>query len=424
MDQSGRMSDLEGPTLNPETYTNRELSWIEFNRRVLALGQDPSLPLLERAKFLAIFSNNLDEFYMVRVAGWHKRMQLGLATTRPDGMQPRPLLREIRRRVTRMMLQQRAEMRSVLAELADNGVRILQIESLEGAERAALRAWFSEEVFPVLTPLAVDHARPFPFISNLSLNLAIWVRRRDQREREPEFVRLKVPDVLPRLVDLRKVLRERGATRRGGDNFLWLEDVISDNLDLLFPGMTVVERHPFRVTRNTDVDYEHELEDRYLDISALIEETLREREFGDVVRLSVMQDIGERTLRRLERELQVDPEHDVYPVNGSLGAADLMDLQQVNRPELRYAPWVPRVLPGLSEPGQDIFDAIRRDDILLHHPYDSFLPVEDFFRSAASDPQVLAIKTTLYRVGSNSPVGARPRRGARKRQAGHGAGWS
>ena len=398
------MSDEAGPELTPETYTNRELSWIEFNRRVLALGQDCGIPLLERVKFLAIFSTNLDEFYMVRVAGWHNRMHLGLGTRRPDGIQPRPLLREIRRRVMALMLQQRAEMRAVLAELAQGGVRIMAMDTLEKGERAALREWFREEVFPVLTPLAVDHARPFPFISNLSLNFAIWVRRPNEREREPEFVRLKVPDVLPRLVELKQVLRGRGPARRTGENFLWLEDIISANLDLLFPGMTVVEQHPFRVTRNTDVDYEHEQEDRNLDISSLIEETLREREFGDVVRLSVTQDIGEQTLRRLERELQVDPEHDVYHVDGSLGMAALMTLCNINRPEYRYTPWVPRVPPGLVEPGLDIFGAIRRGDILLHHPYDSFLPVEEFFRSAASDPRVLAIKTTLYRVGSNSPV--------------------
>ncbi len=398
------MNDEQAPVLTPETYTNRELSWVEFNRRVLALGQDSSLPLLERAKFLAIFSNNLDEFYMVRVAGWHNRMHLGLGTQRPDGIQPRPLLREIRRRVLKMMLQQRVEMRCVLAELAQGGVHILQMDDLDAQEQAALRAWFSEEVFPVLTPLAVDHARPFPFISNLSLNFAIWVRRNNEPEREPEFVRLKVPAVLPRLVELKQVLRDRSQTRRTGDNFLWLEDIISANLDLLFPGMTVVEQHPFRVTRNTDVDYEYEQEERELDISALIEETLRERAFGDVVRLSVTQGIGELTLRRLERELQVDPEHDVYLVDGSLGAAALMDLLQVNRPEFRYTPWVPRVAPEISEPGMGIFDVIRRGDILLHHPYDSFLPVEEFFRSAASDPSVLAIKTTLYRVGPSSPV--------------------
>lgn len=398
------MTAAEGPELTPETCTNRELSWIEFNRRVLALAQDPALPLLERVKFLAIFSANLDEFYMVRVAGWHNRMQLGLGTQRPDGMQPRPLLREIRRRVTALMLQQRASLRAVLAALAENGVRILGTKDLDESERRALRVWFSEEVFPVLTPLAVDHARPFPFISNLSLNLAIWVQREDEKRREPEFVRLKVPDVLPRLVDLRQVSGGRSHTRRGGENFLWLEDIISDNLDLLFPGMTVVGKHPFRVTRNTDVDYEHELEDRFLNISTLIEETLREREFGDVVRLSVNMAIDDRTLRRLERELQVDPEHDVYKVDGSLGTAALMELQQVNRPELRHAPWAPRILPAIAEPGHNIFSAIRRGDILLHHPYDSFLPVEEFFRSAASDPQVLAIKTTLYRVGSNSPV--------------------
>lgn len=395
--------DMTLPELTPETYTSRELSWIEFNRRVLAMAQDRSLPLLERVKFLAIFSTNLDEFYMVRVASWHNKMRLGLATTRPDGYQPRQLLLEIRRRVMELIKLQREILTEVLDALCAEKVCLSTVDQLSTEEREAVAAYFQEEVFPVLTPLAVDHARPFPFISNLSLNLAIWLRRANGPANGAlEFVRLKIPDVLPRLIDLNALLRHYGGSVRPGDTFLWLEDVISDNLDTLFPGMKVVEFHPFRVTRNADIDFEHEQEDRFLDMSALIEESLREREFGNVVRLSVTTTINERTLKRLVQELQVDPEHDVYQVDGPLGAASLFEVSNLNRPELKYPPYVPRVPEILSH--QDIFSAIRQSDILLHHPYDSFLPVEEFFHTAAHDPDVLAIKATLYRVGKNSPI--------------------
>jgi polyphosphate kinase len=391
------------PELTPATYISRELSWLEFNRRVLALAQDPDVPLLERVKFLAIFSTNLDEFYMVRVASWHNKMRLGLTTSRPDGYQPRQLLLEIRRRVLEMIEQQRETLREVLDALCHSDICLLSISDLSDEERAAVTAFFQEEVFPVLTPLAVDHARPFPFISNLSLNLAIWLRRANGSiNSAQEFVRLKIPDVLPRLVDLNALLRRYGGKPRSGEKFLWLEDVISDNLYALFPGMEVAEFHPFRVTRNADIDFEHEQEDRLLDMSALIEESLREREFGNVVRLSVTNTINERTMNRLIQELQVDPEYDVYRVDGLLGASALFELASLNRPEHKYPAYVPRVPEKLSH--HDIFAAIRQSDILLHHPFDSFLPVEEFFRAAAHDPDVLAIKATLYRVGKNSPI--------------------
>ncbi|MAS34944.1 MAG: polyphosphate kinase 1 [Anaerolineaceae bacterium] len=391
------------PELTPETYTSRELSWIEFNRRVLALAQDTSLPLLERAKFLAIFSNNLDEFYMVRVASWHNKMRLGLASSRPDSYQPRQLLMEIRRRVMELIHQQRDTLREVLDNLCQAGICLVKMNNLTPDEQAAVAAYFQEEVFPVLTPLAVDHARPFPFISNLSLNLAIWLRRSNAPIISPqEFVRLKIPDVLPRLVDLNALMRRYGGKPRTEDTFLWLEDVIADNLYTLFPGMEVVEFHSFRVTRNADIDFEHEQEDRLLDMSAMIEESLREREFGNVVRLSVTNSINERTLNRLIQELGVDPEQDIYQVDGPLGGTSLFELASINRPEHKYPPYVPRMPEILSH--QDIFAAIRQSDILLHLPYDSFLPVEDFFRAAAHDPDVLAIKATLYRVGRNSPI--------------------
>lgn len=391
------------PELTPHTYTSRELSWIEFNRRVLALAQDKRLPLLERVKFLAIFSSNLDEFYMVRVASWHNKMKLGMTSSRPDGYNPKELLIEIRKRVLELMEQQRETMREVLMELRAVGICIADIAELKAEERAALRAYFQDEVFPVLTPLAVDHARPFPFISNLSLNLMIWLKRSGNPAEELEFVRLKVPDVLPRLVSVGSVMRRYdGAANTHDEVFIWLEDIISDNLDALFPGMTVLEQHPFRVTRNADIDYEHEQEDRLLDISALIENSVRERQFGSVVRLSVQDSISERTLNRLVEGLKVDPEYDVYRIDGALGVSALFELLNIDRPDLKYPAYVPRIPETVSD--KDIFSAIRQNDILLHHPYESFSPVEDFFWTAARDPNVLAIKATLYRVGKNSPI--------------------
>lgn len=389
------------PELTPETYLNRELAWIEFNRRVMTMAQDESQPLLERVKFLAIVSGNFDEFYMVRVAAMHEKLRAGLPGSRPDGYQPAALLTEIRNRVIEIVRQQRVTMREVFTRLEQLGVRVTEISSLEAAQREALHHYFEEEVFPVLTPLAVDHARPFPFISNLSLNLAVWLKRVNGGSRHHEFVRLKVPDVLPRLVDLGKVMRRYGNDSSLKDTFVWLENVIAENMDALFPGMRVVEQHPFRVTRNADIDYEHE-EDLIGSVSSLVEESLRERRFGSVVRLSVPDNISERTLNQLIQQLNVDPDRDVYLIDGALGASSLFELSSVDHPEIKYPPYIPRKLSVFDT--QDIFSAIRQGDILLHHPYDSFMPVEDFFRSAARDDDVLAIKATLYRVGKNSPI--------------------
>ncbi len=391
------------PELTPETSFNRELSWLDFNRRVLAQAEDERLPLLERVKFLAIFSNNLDEFFMVRVGAWHNKVKLGKAGARADGLTPAQVLREIHNRVQDHLRLQRAIMRDVLAQLEAQGVFIAPMDSLEPRQRDALHAYYHDEVFPVLTPLAVDHARPFPFISNLSLNLAIVLERQYGRDQHYEFVRLKVPDVLPRLVDVRQAMQRYIGPDARLDHqvFVWLEDLIAANLDTLFPGMRVVEYTPFRVTRNADIDYEFEQED-VLDISSLIEETVRERRFGQIVRLSVPNTIGRPTLNQLVTQLQVEPERDVYMVDGALGASSLFELASIDRPDLKYPVYVPRLPAGLDD--QNLFDAIRQRDILLHHPYDSFKPVEDFFRLAARDPNVLAIKATLYRVGKNSPV--------------------
>lgn len=391
------------PELEPEIFFNRELSWLEFNQRVLALAQDETLPLLERVKFLAIFSNNLDEFYMVRVAAVHTKMKLGMMSARPDGYPPGQLLLEIRRRVLELIKQQRETMREVFARLEEHGIRVTSIAQLEAPHREALRAYFEEEVFPVLTPLAVDHARPFPFISNLSLNLAVALERAHGKNHHQEFVRLKVPDVLPRLVDVGQMMRRYAIPGEPlTDTFVWLEDVIANNLDMLFPGMRVLEQYPFRVTRSADIDYEYE-EDDIADISSLIEESVRERRFGPIVRLSVPENVSRRTLNQIIQQLRVDPERDVYTIDGALGASSLFELSSLDYPHLRYPVYVPRLPEPLATNG-DLFASIRQRDILLHHPYDSFKPVEDFFRLAARDPDVLAIKTTLYRVGKNSPV--------------------
>ncbi|HEX2908343.1 MAG TPA: polyphosphate kinase 1 [Phototrophicaceae bacterium] len=390
------------PELEPETYFNRELSWLEFNHRILALAQDESLPLLERAKFLAIFSNNLDEFYMVRVASVHNKLKVGMSA-RPDGYPPAHLLMEIRRRVLDMTHQQRNTMRRIFAQLEEHGIRVTDVAQLEPDQREALRAYFNEEVFPVLTPLAVDHARPFPFISNLSLNLAVVLERTLGKNHHPEFVRLKVPDVLPRLVNVNKAMHSYSSAAEPAEAiFVWMEDVIADNLDLLFPGMEVVEHYPFRVTRSADIDYEYE-EDDIADISSLIEESVRERRFGPIVRLSVPEHISKKSVHNLVQQLRVEPERDVYTHEGALGVSSLFELASADRPDLKYPVYVPR-LPRQLSVNSDLFAVIRQQDVLLHHPYDSFKPVEDFFWLAARDPDVLAIKATLYRVGKNSPV--------------------
>ncbi len=392
------------PKLTPETFINREISTIEFQRRVLAQAEDENLPLLERIKFLAIVGNNLDEFYMVRVASHIQRFQLGITKSRSDGHSSSELLLELREMVGELFHKQRILLREILAKLEEHGVFLVRMNQLSSEQRSALRSYFDMEVFPVLTPLAVDHARPFPFISNLSLNLGVYLARHaDDDEEQYDFVRVKVPIVLPRLVNLRNILRTYGGPPVENDMLVWMEDMIAGNLDLLFPGMEVIESHPFRVLRNTDIDYEQEQEqDLDLDVKAIIEQGVRERKFGSVVRLAVPQDISERMLKRLIHELDVETGRDVYMLDGMLGSADLFEMMRLEHPELKYPLHVPQKPEILQD--MPIFDAIRQQDIILHHPYDSFAPVEDFFNTAANDPDVLAIKTTLYRVGRNSPV--------------------
>ncbi|MDX1995617.1 MAG: polyphosphate kinase 1 [bacterium] len=398
--------------LNPENFTNRELSALEFNRRVLALAEEADVPLLERVKFLAIVASNLDEFFMVRVPSYHEKIKRGISTTRPDGYTPIQLLAEIHRQVHDILQRQRGAVQQTLLELEQHNIFIRRVEELPSHLREAVRAYFYEEIFPVLTPLAADHARPFPFISNLSLNLGVYVIS-EEHDRDghydpddTDFVRIKVPEDMARLVSLDTVGNKYSTCYDCQDSFVWIEDLIADNLDLLFPGMKVLEVHPFRVVRDADIDYEHEIDAEELDdISEIIQAGLRGRKFGSVTRLSVPESISQRMLDRLIYELEVEKDRDVYVVGGALGSSALFQLYDLDRPALKYPAFVPRLADNLdlSEPGV-LFDAIRERDILMHHPYESFLPVEEFFRLAARDPQVVAIKATLYRVGKNSPI--------------------
>lgn len=392
------------PELTPETFINRELSTIEFQRRVLALAADDSLPLLERIKFIAIVGNNLDEFFMVRVASYIQKVQLGISKPRADGYTPTQLLRQIQDAVGALIHDQRAILRRLFAELETQGIVILRYNDISQNEQAIVRDYFNEEVFPVLTPLAADHARPFPFISNLSLNLGIFLAREDNLDLEFARIKVPVPDILPRLVNLNQIMHDYAAQQSEGHHFLWIEDIITNNLDILFPGMRVIEAFPFRVLRNADIDYEHEQDEELLDVMSIIEQGVRERRFGSVARVSVPNEISERMLKRLREGLEVHPQSYVYQIEGALGSANLFELSELDRPDLKFAPYVPKHVEEFPQE-TNIFDQIRtRGDIIVHHPYDSFGPVEDFFRTAANDPQVLAIKTTLYRVGKNSPV--------------------
>lgn len=384
----------------PESkYFNRELSWIEFNKRVLAEALDERNPLLERIKFLSIFASNLDEFFMIRVSGIKQQVAANVQKRSLDGLTPKEQLAAIRRALVSLLDQEYRLLREdLLPRLADEGVQVFNYDQLNDAQRTYLTDYFQREVFPVLTPLAFDTSRPFPHISNLSLNLAVIIQ--DQEEGEL-FARVKVPEVFPRFVPLPRNLCDGPdhvpVERRHA--FVWLEQVILAHLDLLFPGIEVVEAYPFRITRNADMEI---VEDEANDLLSTIEQGVRQRRFGDVVRITIDQVMPERICKLLMTNLKLESE-DIYTVQGVLGLADLMALMSIDRPDLKETPIEHDIPPVLRGP-LDIFSAIRNQDILLHHPYDSFAPIVDFIQSAASDPNVLAIKQTLYRVGRNSPI--------------------
>ncbi|HME47881.1 MAG TPA: RNA degradosome polyphosphate kinase [Mycobacterium sp.] len=384
--------------LPDDRYLNRELSWLDFNARVLALAADPSLPLLERAKFLAIFASNLDEFYMVRVAGLKRRDEMGLSVRSADGLTPREQLRMIGER-TQQIARRHAQvfLDSVRPALAEEGIHIVTWADLDDGERSQLSAYFHDQVFPVLTPLAVDPAHPFPFVSGLSLNLAITVKQPEDGGQH--FARVKVPDNFDRFVQL--------AARDGDDprvvRFLPMEELIAAFLPVLFPGLEIVEHHAFRITRNADMEVE---EDRDEDLLQALERELARRRFGSPVRLEVADDMTEHMLELLLRELDVDP-GDVIEVPGLLDLSSLWQIYSLDRPDLKDPPFVPATPPafGERETPKSIVATLRDGDVLVHHPYDSFsTTVQRFIEQAAADPNVLAIKQTLYRTSGDSPI--------------------
>ena len=365
-------------------FINRELSWLEFNARVLDQARDSRVPLLERMKFLAIFGSNLDEFFMIRVSGLHEQLQSRVGSTAPDGLSVVDQLARIRERVLAMTASATKLLREELAvELERAGIRVLGWKQLSRSQREWARHHFRKAVFPVLTPLAVDPAHPFPFLSNLSLSLA--VEAADPATGERRFVRIKVPEILPRFVPI-----------EGGTDFLLLEDLIGANLSDLLPGTEIIGSHPFRVTRDMDIDI---LEDEASDLLSLVDRQIRQRRFGAAVRLEVSPKLPARVRAMLLSKLEIDDD-DVYEVDGLLGLSGLFALAQLPRPELRDPPMIPSMPAEWTE--EDPFALLARKDVLLRHPADSFEVVLDLLRRAADDPDVLAIKMTLYRAGANS----------------------
>ena len=388
--------------LPEDRYLNRELSWLDFNARVLALAADNSLPLLERAKFLAIFASNLDEFYMVRVAGLKRRDEMGLSVRSADGLTPREQLARIGEQ-TQQIATRHAQvfLDSVRPALAEEGIYIVTWADLDEAERDQLSTYFHEQVFPVLTPLAVDPAHPFPFVSGLSLNLAVTVKQPEDGAQH--FARVKVPNNVDRFVELESRNGANGTEGHTIIRYLPMEELIAAFLPVLFPGMEIVEHHAFRITRNADYEVE---EDRDEDLLQALERELARRRFGSPVRLEIADDMTESMLELLLRELDVHP-GDVIEVPGLLDLSSLWQVYGVDRPALKDRTFVPATSPAFvdRETPRSIFATLREGDVLLHHPYESFsTSVQRFIEQAAADPNVLAIKQTLYRTSGDSPI--------------------
>lgn len=385
-------SSTTAELVQPEVYINRELSWIEFNRRVFHEAQDTRHPLLERVKFLSIFDTNVDEFIMIRLAGLKDQSVAHVTTLSPDGRTGEQQLDAVRRKLNPLLQETRHFWRKeLLPALAAEHIHILDFEQLDAMQRIAMQTYFENEIFPVLTPLAVDPGHPFPHISNRSLNLAVMITDSLHGERP---ARVKVPPTLPRLIPV--PLPDGQSGKRA---FVWIEQVIAAHLNLLFPGFDVWESYPFRVLRDADIELR---EDDSSDLLESIEQGLRERRFGSVVDLAVNPSMPQRIRDLLLENLELEP-GDLTVIDGPLGLGDLMELHRIDRPDLKYPSFTPAI-PSELRKGLDLFQAIRHHDQLLHHPYDSFDVVVDFLRAAARDPQVLAIKQTLYRVGTNSPI--------------------
>ncbi len=385
---------------NPKNFFNRDLSWVEFNKRVLDEALNPNLPLLEKVKFVSIFSSNLDEFYMIRISGLKEQIAANIHEPTIDGLTPIEQVRLIEKALRPMIMQLNdLWMNEIVPDLKKHGVELLRYSDFSDEDRVKLREYFTKEIYPILTPLAFDPGRPFPYISNLSLNLAILIKKPNG---ENHFARVKIPNIIPRLLQVDNILKPENKTGSNGKfnaKFIWLGDLIRENLDMLFPGMEVVEAHRFRITRDTDIELQ---EDEADDLLRVIEENIRQRRFGSVVRMEVATRMPEFMLDTLMENLRITRD-DVHVLDGPIGLSDVMTLYKLPLHQLKEKPYYP-VTPKIFEDEEDIFSTIKQRDVLLHHPYHSFIPVIEFIKQAARDPEVMAIKQTLYRVGTDSPI--------------------
>ncbi len=384
--------DLASPSL----YINRELSLLQFQRRVLAQATEPRHPLLERLRFVCIVSKNMDEFFMVRVSELMDQMDSGVTMPSPDGMTPAQQLAACRLEAMAIFDEQRRILQDeVLPELAGQKIRIAHINELSASQRAALRTYFEQQVFPVITPLAVDPGHPFPHISNLSNNLAVEL----QGDEGVRFARVKIPDVLPRLIHLESILDGGNRKPSNSYTFVWLDDLVSLNLSSLFPGIPVLSCHAFRVIRDADIEIH---EEEGVDLRASMEQGLHRRRFGEPVALMVEPAMPRRVRTLLTQRLDLEPAS-VYEVEKPLGLWSMSEIAGVDRPDLKYPRLVPRI-PAALTVGEPVFNILNRHDVLVYHPYESFAPIVELLASSARSADVLAIKQTLYRVGPDSPV--------------------
>jgi len=385
--------------LKPENFFNRDLSWLEFNRRVLEEALNPELPLLDKIKFVSIFFSNLDEFYMIRVAGIKEQLRAKVIDTSIDGLTPIEQLRKIESTI-QPMLKQLSDfwLDEIIPRLKENKINIYNsLDEITKEERDALNQYFLKEIYPVLTPLAFDPGRPFPYISNLSLSFALLIKRPTG---EKHFARVKVPGIIPRLLRIDNILKTKPKNGTNGIyKYVWICDLIRSNLGLLFPGLDILEAYLFRITRDTDLEIQ---EDEADDLLQMIEENIKQRKFGSVVRLEVEKQMPEYMIDTLIENLEISRD-DLHVIDGNLGLSDVILLYDLQLPHLKEKPFHP-VTPNIFEDEENIFSLIRRKDIMLHHPYDSFNPVIEFIKHASRDPEVLAIKQTLYRVGPDSPI--------------------
>jgi polyphosphate kinase len=386
-----------------EYYINREISLIDFQERVLAEARSQKYPLLERVKFLAYVFHNLDEFFMVRVGGLHMQNAAGVSDLSIDGQTPAEQIAQIRKSTDKLYTRaQNCWINEIKPALGEAGIQILRYSELNEKQKNSVDKYYLETIFPTLTPLAFDPGHPFPHISNLSLNLAVFIQDKDKHQR---FARVKVPSSLPRFIPIK---RSSGGVKKDGTVpfkhlFVWIEEVIENNLQNLFPGMKILHAHPFRIIRNNDMEIQ-EIEAG--DLLETMEESVRQRRFGSIVQLAVNKDITSEALSLLTSNLKVD-KNDVFMFDGALGLSSLMELSKIDRFDLKrkqFIPYTPQKLKFDLNLSEDFFSIIRKGEIILHHPYDSFDPVVKFINAAAEDPRVLTIKQTLYRTGPKSPI--------------------